>query len=64
MVYLDFLTFPHVFILRDGVGDDDGFEAGVVDPERNITLMTNNVFEMTSQVITIMRNKINVYRMY
>jgi hypothetical protein len=34
MTYLDFLTFPHVFILRDGVGDDDGFEARVVDPEK------------------------------
>jgi hypothetical protein len=39
MVYLDFLTFPHVFILRDGVGDDDGFEARVVDPEKNKSIL-------------------------
>lgn len=32
-LYLDFLALSHVLVLRDGVGDDDGLEAGAVDPE-------------------------------
>ena len=31
--HLNFLAFSHVNILRDGVGYDHSFEAGIVDPE-------------------------------
>ena len=30
--HLYFLALPHVLVLGDGVGDDDGLEAGGVDP--------------------------------
>ena len=33
-IHLDLLALSHVFVLGDGVRDNDGFEAGAVDPEK------------------------------
>ena len=60
IVYLDFLTFPHVLILWDGVGHNHSLEAGIVDSEKKKQLnklgcfrcFKNNslAYKMTSKI--------------